>query len=251
MQGYTLEQWNASLPPVPTVRDEALARLWGGEIGTTLEFGTSKQRVYAPRDSVPALARISGANATATVLAWVRVNATARAGGVFIGGVWNEASAWRQYALFMNKIGHCSTTWGVVAHISGEGGPSPGRQFCMSRACGATPLDDGYWHCIANTYNGVAIRAYVNGSLDARTVDTDMDNPFQYPDPGAGFPTGGIYSPPQGMGADFAIGRNLIHEGGGIGPAKISNMFEGRVALFAVYDKALSAEQVRAACGFA
>ena len=87
----------------------------------------------------------------------------------------------------------------------------PGEQYCRSRACGSTSLQSEQWHCVANVYNGTHIVALVNGTVDA-TQSTDHDNPFAYPDPPT-FPTGGIYTPPAGSGADLALGANIIHIG--------------------------------------
>jgi hypothetical protein len=121
--------------------------------------------LIAPRASVPGIANISGPHATATMAAWVKIGAQQGDGG-FIGGVWDESHAWRQFALFVDLAvcGHIPN--GTVAHISGAGGPEAGRQYCQSAACGTTNLGDGKWHCIANVYNSTDILAYVDGELD-------------------------------------------------------------------------------------
>ena len=123
--------------------------------------------LVAPRASVPGIANISGPHATATMTAWVKIGAQQGDGG-FIGGVWDESHAWRQFALFVDLAvcGHIPN--GTVAHISGAGGPEAGRQYCQSAACGTTNLGDGKWHCIANVYNSTDILAYVDGELDNR-----------------------------------------------------------------------------------
>jgi len=178
-----------------------------------------------------------------SVIAWVKLDeGMPLKGGAFIGGLWNEAHAWRQYALFMDGTGGCRTKDGVVAHISAEGGPSPGQKYCQSRACGASTLQPGVWHCIANTYDGARIRAYVNGSLDG-----GPENPFLYPDPPK-YPTGGIFAPPEGEGADFGLGANFIHPGGGSGPGRLDNMFSGYMRGFAVHDVALSGAELAEIC---
>ena len=65
------------------------------------------------------------------------------------------------------------------------------------------------WHCVANIYDGKAVRAYVNGSLDSNvsvsagtstSTSTDPNNPFPLPNPPK-FPNGGIFKPPAGGGA--------------------------------------------------
>ena len=231
----TLMQYNLSHP----------VRLETDEHGITAAvFG--RNRLSTPRSSVPALAAISGKNATVTVIAWIRLDHQL-GGGAFVGGLWEEYDAARQYALFLDGTGGCPTRDGVVAHISAEGGPSPGKQYCESRACGATVLDTNVWHCIANTYDGVAIKAFVNGTLDSKD-NSDHNNPFMYPDPPQ-FPNGGIYQPSDGQpGPDFALGANFIHIGGGTGTPVLGNIFHGRIHAFSVHSEALDAKIITTIC---
>ena len=117
-------------------------------------------------------------------------------------------------------------------------------------------LEPGVWHCLANSYDGAAIRAYVNGTLDPNATSvgpnpqagSDPDNPFLYPNPPR-FPNGGIFTPPTGGGANFSMGANFIHDGGGIGPGLMGNKFVGLVGAFAVYNESMSAAQLTAVCG--
>ena len=134
----------------------------------------------------------------------------------------------------------------MVAHISAEGGPSPGQKYCESRACGATALPPNVWHCLAHTYDGTDVRAYVNGTVDSAS-STDPNNPFLYPNPPQ-FPNGGIFVPPADGGADFSMGANFIHKGGGVGPGLLGNTFIGLLGSFAVYNDSLSQQDVLAAC---
>ena len=239
--GYRLEQHNASAPVA--LGREGAGFGWLGEDGRR-----SGHRLVAQRAGVPRLAAIAGPNATVSTVAWVRLGAGANAlsGGSFVGGLWQESISARQYALFLDGTGGCPTKDGLVAHISGEGGPSPSQRYCRSRACGSTQLAPGRWHCIAGVYDAVHIRAYVNGTLDA-PHGGDGDNPFAYPHPPR-FPTGGIYRPPAGQGSPLALGANMIHPGGGEGPGVLGNHFVGWIRDFAVYDQALRGEAVAAAC---
>jgi len=137
--------------------------------------------LVAPRASVPGITNISGLHATVTLAAWLKVGNLH--GGGFVGGVWNEARAWRQFALFLNLPVCGKTPNGTVAHISGTGGPEAGRQYCNSAACGGRNLGDGKWHCVANVYNSTAILAYVDGELDNFGEIGRRKNPFKYPNP--------------------------------------------------------------------
>jgi hypothetical protein len=75
----------------------------------------------------------------------------------------------------MGPMARCKTPAGIVGHISADGGPPAdiGHLACESAACGSTSLVepsvpvDEHWHCASVTYNGVAIRAYLNGTLDS------------------------------------------------------------------------------------
>eukprot|EP01043_Picozoa_sp_COSAG02_P015888 COSAG02_NODE_687_length_18478_cov_23.093476_8_plen_471_part_00 len=241
VHGYELRQANERDPVgiVPTSG--------GFERAAAFGFGTHGNRLYAPRASVPALAGISGRHAAVSVLAWVQLlpEHTLR-GGAYVGGVWEEDRSWRQYAIFMDHTGGCSAKNGLVAHISAEGGPSPGQRYCESRACGATGLQPGAWHCLTNTYDGESIKGYVNGTLDAKQGH-DANNPFLYPNPPK-FPNGGIFTPPSGMGANFSMGANFIHDGGGVGSGHLGNEFVGLLGAFAVYNRSLEPSEITALC---
>jgi hypothetical protein len=83
----------------------------------------------------------------------------------------------------------------------------------------------------------------VNGTLDDAGVPSDADNPFAYPNPPAArLPARrhGIYAPPAGQGADFALGANWVHPGGGTGSRTLANFFSGRMGMFAVHSRALA-----------
>ena len=278
--GYTLQQYNASWPVQRSSSGNGTSGPANPLGNYSAEFRHG-QRLEAPRTSVPTVASIAGPNATVTVVAWVQLLDPLQ-GGSYVGGVWQENTAARQFALFLDGTGGCPVKDGLVAHVSAEGGPSPGEQYCRSRACGATTLAPGAWHCLANVYDGAAIRAFVNGTLDdaggsnsggnddsrggttaaaddgdhrwqhgpqhATPLHNDRDNPFLYPNPPA-FPNGGIFDPPNSTaGASLALGANLIHIGGGVGPGVLGNRFAGRIGGFAVANAPLSSDDLLALC---
>lgn len=173
------------------------------------------------------------------MLAWIKWETTPAWGaGAFIGGVWNEYMKARQYALFLN-LGVCEPKDAVVGHISAVGGPTPGHKYCVTRACSGKPVPHDKWQCVGMTYDGLAIRAYLNGEL----YQEPQNNPFPYPK--------GIYRPPtDAQGANFGVGANFVNETSG-GPALVHNRFNGLLGGLAVYGSALSTEQVAAACASA
>ena len=95
----------------------------------------------------------------------------------------------------------------------------------------------------------------MNGSLDSESNSSaaDPNNPFKLPNTvpdkdGHVFPRGGIFTPPRGGGANFSLGANFIHPGGGKGTGMLGNKFVGLLAAFAVYDKALTAAELTRLC---
>jgi hypothetical protein len=231
-------QHNSSWP-VRLVRDA------GGDQSVAFARG---QRLEIPRASVPSLANISGPTAAVTVVAVVRPLL-----GGFVGGVWDEADAARQYALYLGPMARCSVAGGVVGHISAEGGGSPNQSYCESAACGSTSLlARAGWTCAASTYDGLSIRAYVNGTLDNHGdnhYNGTALNPFAYPNPPT-FPNGGIFTPQPGHpAADFALGSNYVRHPPGSGIKKLTRVgFSGEIKGFAVWRTALSAAQLAAVC---
>jgi hypothetical protein len=225
--------------------------------GAGAAFGPLQaQRLAAPRNSVPRLTAIAGPNATVSVVAWLRVATNYKRGG-FVGGLWDEGDAARQFALYMGPMARCRTPAGVVGHISADGGPPAdiGHLACESAACGssslveASPAAESHWQCVSITYDGAAIRAYVNGSLDNWShprFNGSALNPFQYPDPPT-FPLGGIYAPPENHpAADIAFGANFINHGHG--KVLSSGGFRGTLHGYAVWAEALAQAQIKQAC---
>lgn len=174
---------------------------------------------------------IHGKEAQVSVVAWVRrENAQAWQA---LAGVWDETRKKRQYCLFLNatrgtradEMKRYNLANRIHGHVSAIGGPTPGDQFCITYSSGATEIPMGKWHCLAMTYDGQASRVYVDGRLDA----FEHYNPFPYPD---GLFNGGS------KGADFTVGA--VHRGGEWG-----NFFGGQIGGLAVYNRALSAEEMR------
>ena len=210
-------------------------------------FANNSARLYAPRDAAASITRgIAGPHARVTIVAWVRLLG-AVVGGPFIAGAWDEyglvggRTGARQYAIFLN-LGAChsapSFTNGAAAHISPVGGPTPGSLYSQTAACDPRTLAPDAWHCIANTYDGTAIRAWVNGTL----VANGARNPFPL--------VGGIYDAERvgGFGAEFGVGLNRVNatSNGSVGGWRWTNRFEGLLGGVAVFNTSLT--DVAAAC---
>jgi hypothetical protein len=94
----------------------------------------------------------------------------------------------------------------------------------MDAAIGASYLTYFDWHCVAFSYDGQLVRAYLDGQLDSRVGF----NPFAYP---SGLFTAGS------DGADFTVGA--VHRSGAMG-----NWFVGRLGGLAVFSRALSTQEI-------
>ncbi|MGA0555152.1 LamG-like jellyroll fold domain-containing protein [Larkinella sp. VNQ87] len=178
-----------------------------------------------PRAECPGL-NIRGKNAQVTVLAWVKRqpksnnNTECEA----VAGMWNETQKKRQYCLFLNIRLHQSRDQ-VCGHISGVGGPTPGEKWCVDVSIGQKPVLFDEWTFVAMTYDGKEIRSYHNGAFDGRA----NRNPYPY--------TEGIFDGGED-GSDFTVGA--VHRLGAIG-----NDFVGQLSGLAVFDRALSVDEIR------
>ena len=216
---------------------------------TSLSYNNSA-RLFAARDAAPAITKgIAGPDATVTIMAWVSLPVGKIAEGL-VAGVWDEygveggKTGARAYALFLN-LAKCSPSngsaylGGLAAHISPVGGPTPGDKFCSTAACDPRHLASSpSWHCLANTYDGKDIRAFVNGTF----VVNAARNPFPL--------AGGIFDPtklPGRIGAEFGVGANRVNSTDNA-PYHWSNTFTGLLGGIAVWDTALSQDDVASAC---
>jgi hypothetical protein len=136
INGYQLLQHDAAhlVEMVPTVAPFARAAAFGYATEREPYPGADGHRLYVGRGAVPKLAAIEGPQAQVSVVAWVRVGPGTKeqhgmVGGGYVGGIWQESQSWRQWAIFMDHTGGCKAKNGLVAHISPEGGPSPGQKY--------------------------------------------------------------------------------------------------------------------------
>lgn len=238
---YVLRQGNASSPVTSEV-------VQNGPFGPRAVFfaptsGNNSQRLFAPRDDVPALAGIEGVNATVTLMVWVQLPFGAPAS--LVAGVWDEygivggTTGARAYAVFL-RLGACDNApeyhGGAAAHISPIGGPTPPSPYCTTAACDPRPLDNTSWHCISTTYDGEVITSAVNGSV----VGNGARNPFPL--------QGGIFKPgPARVGAEFGVGGNRVNAST-YGMWRWTNRFAGYLGGVAVWNTSLAPAELTEAC---
>ena len=215
-------------------------------------------RLYSPRDEAFEITEgISGPNATVTLVSWISLSQSNKNGGAIVAGVWDEygivggSTGARAYALFLNlaicqqPLNGSLFAGGVVAHISPVGGPTPPGKFCTTAACDPRKLESNSWHCIANTYDGNEIRAYVNGTF----INNSFRNPFHL--------EGGIFDPKSTnasgnggrIGAEFGVGANRVNSTDiGQNGYRWANTYEGLLGGIAVWNTSLSQADIIRAC---
>ena len=192
---------------------------------------TAGAQLHIPRAELGPL-NCCGPQAQVTLFAWIRPESDAP--WQHIAGVWNETAKQRQFGLFFNATTRTNANtmqripcrMRVHGHLSHIGGTAPGNICCLTYASGGTEISTHTWTPVAMTYDGEAIRVYVQGRLDPCTAS----NPFPYP--------GGIFdSGPDG--ADFTVGAN--HAGG-----ETRNFFAGALGGLAIFPRALSPNEIAA-----
>jgi hypothetical protein len=186
-----------------------------------------------------------------------------------IAGMWSEGkgayddTGTRQYALLMNM-----PTYGgprqLTPHISSEGGVTTRADgtklpWCADYAATRREVPEQEWSTLAFTYDGVYIKAYINGVFERRELDPVVDNRddryFTQEGPGGGdrgmnpyYHGRGIfcYDPARhaeikpGGGSDFTVGARYA-EGSMLREATI-----GQFGGLAVFNRALTEAEVLA-----
>jgi hypothetical protein len=203
----------------PVLRVENASRAPFGPYAAELKHG---QYFSVPRAECPAL-DLHGPDAQVSVVAWIQRHRKREVQCEVIAGMWNETQKKRQYGLFLDLRIHQAGD-NVSGHVSSSGGPTPGYPWAMDAAIGAGYITYFDWHCVAFTYDGTLVKAWLDGRLETRVGF----NPFAYPH--------GLYNAGT-EGADFTVGA--VHRGGEMG-----NWFVGRLGGLAVFDRALDPEEM-------
>lgn len=183
------------------------------------------------------LLNIHGKNQGVTVMGWV--NWEGKTG--FVGGMWNEYTdgGKRQYGLFVH-LPHYNGAEQVCGHISWTGKPTPPFPYSSDYSASKQTLAKGAWHFVAFTYDGTEIRSYLDGIFEAREPEL-IRNTVGF----EGLPDGIVESKnpyyfSDGMGdngSDFTVGAVVLSRG-------LGNFFEGKIGGLAVFDRALSGDEI-------
>lgn len=178
-----------------------------------------------------------------TVMAWVKW--TGEQTG-FVGGMWNEYQdgGKRQYGLFVS-LPYYNGRDQVCGHISRTGKPTPPFPYSIDYSASNQQVTKNQWSLIVFTYDGSYIKSYLDGVFEAREPELiDHTKGFE------GYPEGltqskNPYLFPDGMGnngSDFTVGAVLLKSGMG-------NFFKGLIGGLAVFDRALTGEELKNLAG--
>ena len=242
-----------------------LPRVKGGSFsGSSVQFDGSHY-LRLPRAKIGGL-DISGKEAQVSMFAVVKLDEIGKWGGT-IAGIWSEGqganddTGTRQYAMLFNM-----PTYGgqrqLTPHVSSEGGVSrradgSALPWCVDYAAPRSELPVGKWVTLGFTYDGKFLRAYQDGVMEERAVDPVKDkrddryftsegpdgghrgmNPYYH---GRGIfrydPSLHAASKPKGP-ADFTVGARYA------GGSMLGEALKGRMAGLAVFNRALTAEEM-------
>lgn len=222
--------------------------------------------LHVPRKDIGNL-DIHGKDAQVSMFALIKLHEMKK--GVTVAGIWSEGKGanddggTRQYSLLLN-MGMYGGPQRLVPHISSEGGVTrraDGSAFpwCADYAVNQSALAVGKWITIASTYDGKYLRAYYNGVMEPRALDPVKDrrnDPYFIKEGPDGKDRGmnpyyhgrGIFkydaekhseTKPDGP-ADFTVGACYA-----VGH-RVGNPLIGEIAGLAVFDRALTDEEMKA-----
>lgn len=234
---YALQEMNG---PIKHVEDGIFGRYCAD-----VEWG---QWFRIKRQDAPGL-NLHGKDQHVSMVAWVKRESDKA--WQYIAGVWDEGTKdpvgkgapGRQYAIFMSgKWQNDYTTYvrapaehQAMGYVSITGAETPGHPFAFDYATGRTQIQKDRWYMLAFTYDGKAIKVYVDGVLDKN----GNYNPFMYDK--------GIYDGGEN-GADFTVALRRVPifstYPDGV-PENDTLGFDGRIGGLAVYDRALSANEIK------
>jgi len=181
---------------------------------------------------------IFGEGQGVTLIAWVKWEGNTG----FVGGMWNEYQdgGKRQYGLFVS-LPYYNGRDQVCGHISKTGKPTPPFPYSIDYSASKQQVAKNQWQCVAFTYDGEWIKSFLNGEFQQREPEL-INNTKGF----EGFSDGLVQSKnpyhfTDGMGnngSDFTVGAVLLKSGMG-------NFFTGLIGGLAVFNRALSEEEIR------
>jgi enamine deaminase RidA (YjgF/YER057c/UK114 family) len=198
--------------------------------GGGVRFNGTTDFLVVPKSDIGVL-NVGASTGAVTVAAWVLSTDSNNAN---IAGIWEESAVGplRSYALF-NDLPDYGGDDMVCMEVSKQGGPTPGYPFSIDYSSEPRKMTRGVWELHVGTYDGELAIAYLNGESTSYPSYTDKQgatyakNPYVYPD--------GLNAAP----GDFMVGA-VGRDG------KLINLHKGSIARLRVWDRALTADEVRA-----
>lgn len=212
-----------------------------GAFGHAAQFNGASFLKVAAADAGPLDLSTSGDQFT--VIAVYRRRDTNQA---IIGGMWDEFLERRQYSLFQGASTFTAGTNGGEggrAQVSDVGGPTPGYTYNKDQATTIRTfrLNEGF-RTVAGVYDGQTLKSYLDGMADS-------------------FPTYTEPGPPNGQGTTYAknpypfiegLNRRSARSDFTLGAVNLGwppidgygNFLTGDIAVFAIYNRALSDVEV-------
>ncbi|WP_139344358.1 LamG domain-containing protein [Rathayibacter sp. VKM Ac-2630] len=197
--------------------------------GEGVSFNGSTDHLMVPKGELGPL-NLGASTGAVTIAVWVLSSAP---GGSCLAGVWEESTVGplRSYALF-NNLPEYGGWERVCMHVSKTGGPTPGYPFSRDYSVEPRRITRGVWQLHVGTYDGAEAVSYLDGTATGYPKFTDKlgatyaKNPYRFDE--------GLNAAP----GDFVVGA-VGRDGGMI------NRFKGTLARLRVWDRALTAEQVK------
>jgi len=230
-----------------------IERVQNGVFGTYCANFKWGQWFRIKRENAPGL-DLHGDDQEVTMITWIQRESDRI--WQYVAGVWNEGdekfkgkpnatgpgAPARQYAMFISGYWQNDyTTYErtkaehqPMGYISPYGGATPDHPFAFDYATGKTRLEQDRWYMVAFTFDGEVIKVYVDGQLD----ENGNYNPFYYDGP--------IYDGGK-EGADFTVAQRDHPKWPDYpeGTPDHNEGFDGKIAGLAVYDRALTVEEIR------
>jgi len=199
---------------------------------------------------------IRGDSKTLSMVAWMKAdpqNENHHDCFGHLAGIWSEAVSFRQYVLFGSKC-RAGDKYLNDAEVSRTGTSHSPCQWSISYAIGAAHLDYSSWHMVAMTFDGKFIRSYVNGTLDRRpphriySLSDPCNETWQNPASVTTWSNRSHWGPAADPVApdnhtDFAVGGQ---KGGPENGSPLGHQWYGLIGGLAVYDRALSDDELSA-----
>ncbi|MFJ4657432.1 hypothetical protein ACIP5Y_39715 [Nocardia sp. NPDC088792] len=215
-------------------------RMSAGPFGHAVVFNGRDDALGVAVDQIGSL-NVGAVGDSVSVLAWIKRTPSSECH--FVAGIWveDDRAPKRQYGLFVDLPVYGGADR-VCGHVSRTGGPSPGLPFSRDYSASARTVSFDRWQLAGFTYDGVCVTSYLDGVADTYRHYTEPPPPLGL---GLGYPKN-PYRIPEGCGlpglngapAEFTVGAVQLSDGPG-------NHFAGAIGGLAVFDRALTSDQIR------